>query len=116
MATTHEDITVSRVQIPVPGTSVAADPAPFENTNTIEIYNRGATAIRFKTGVAGTTIADYQGITVAPGVAYRWPCGSAIYRPGARYDLVNRALIFDSDAPNLDVEVHYFNGSGSQSP
>jgi hypothetical protein len=115
MATSALPVDVQRVNVTAVGV-VQADPPPYDNTHTVEIYNRGATAIRFTFGDPTGLLPDYGGITVAPGAAYRCPLGTAAFRPGGRFALGTYNLIFNGAVANPDIEVHYFNGAGPVQP
>lgn len=114
MAISSDPIVICRVQTTAVS-QVQADPAPYDNTNTIEVYNRGVVSIRFtaKLYVAGARIADYAGITVPAGASYRWPIGTLFNRPCPAFVIDDYNMLLDSDVANPDIEVHYFNSSGS---
>ena len=64
MAISINTLDSQRVQVAAPGTSIAANPQPYENTHTIVVFNRGARVITVGIGTAGGAIAVGGGTEV----------------------------------------------------
>ena len=90
-----------------PGTSVAANPQPYENTHTIVILNNTAGTdafVRWQTGTAALTAANAS--VVPGGSSLTLSIGSVSQRPtdGAS------SLYFDSVGSACTLQITYING------
>jgi len=102
-----------RVQVAAPGTSVAANPQPYENTHTIVVYNRGARVITVGIGTAGGAIAVGGGTEVPVGGAITLAIGTNTNRAGGNFDPPGRVLIIDGAAGGgSDCILTYLNSIG----
>ena len=101
-----------RVQVAAPGTSVAANPQPLENTHTVIIYNRGANVIRVAIGTAGGAIAIGAGLEIPASGAITLAIGTVTNRAGGNFDPPARVLIFDATGGAGDAVVTYLNSIG----
>jgi len=101
-----------RVQVAAPGTSVAANPQPYENTHTVIIYNRGANVVRVAIGTAGGAIAIGGGVEIPVGGAVTLAIGTVTNRAGGNFDAPARVLIFDAVVGAGDCVVTYLNSIG----
>lgn len=101
-----------RVQVAAPGTSVAANPQPYENTHTILIYNRGANVVRIAIGTAGGAIAIGGGVEVPASSAVTLAIGTNVNRAGGNFDAPARILVVDSSGGAGDVVLTYLNSIG----
>ncbi len=90
-----------------PGTSVAANPQPFENTHTIVILNNTAGTdafVRWQTGTAALTPANAS--VVPGGSSLTLSIGSASQRPTDG----SSSLYFDSVGAACTLQITYING------
>lgn len=103
MAIATVDVVFQRVQVAVPGTSVALAIQPYDNTHTIIFYNRGANAVLISLGAAGGPIAVGGGADLPVGAALTWALGAVSYRPGPLFS--SAPIIIDSVGGAGDVSV-----------
>ena len=101
-----------RVQVAAPGTSVAANPQPFDNTHTVIIYNRGTKVITVAIGTAGGAIAIGGGLEIPASGAITLAIGTNTNRAGGNFDFPARVLIFDATGGAGDCIVTYLNAIG----
>ena len=101
-----------RVQVAVPGTSVAASPQPYDNTHTLIVYNRGLTVIRVAIGAAGGTIAIGGGVEIPAAGAITLAIGTNVNRAGGNFDPPARILVVDSSGGAGDCVITYLNSVG----
>ena len=100
-----------RVQVAAPGTSVAANPQPYENTHTLIVYNRGANPLRVAIGTPGGAIAIGAGLEVPASGAVTLAIGTNVNRAGGNFD-VGRELIFDASGGAGDCVLTFLNSIG----
>jgi len=113
MAISTNTLDSQRVQVAAPGTSVAANPQPFDNTHTIVVYNRGARVITVGIGTAGGAIAVGGGTEVPVGGAITLAIGTNTNRAGGNFDPPGRVLIIDGAAGGgSDCLLTYLNSIG----
>jgi hypothetical protein len=101
-----------RVQIAVPGTSVAASPQPYDNTHTLVIYNRGTKTILVAIGTAGGAIAIGGGVEIPATGALTLAVGTNVNRAGGNFDL-GRQIIVDAVGGAGDCVITYLNSTGA---
>ena len=113
MAISTNTLDSQRVQVAAPGTSVAANPQPYDNTHTLVIYNRGTKVLTVGIGTAGGAIAVGAGTEVPVGGAITLAIGTNVNRAGGNFDAPGRVLIFDGAAGGpSDCIVTYLNSTG----
>jgi hypothetical protein len=111
MAISTNTLDVQRVQVAAPGTSVALNPQPYENTHTLVIYNRGTNVIRVGTGTAGGAIAVGAGTEIPASGALTLAIGTVTNRAGGNFD-AGRQLIVDSSGGAGDCIITFLNSIG----
>lgn len=113
MATSKQTLSFQRVQVATPGTSVALAPQPYDNTETVIIYNRGSNTIRLGIGAAGGAVAIASGTDIPSGASLALPIGTLTNRPGPAFSGTN-SLILDADGGAGDAQVTFMNVTGSK--
>jgi hypothetical protein len=111
MALSTKTINFQRVQVAVPGTSVALDPQPFDNTLYLIIYNRGTNVLRLGICAGGTAITVENGNDIPAGAALQLPIGVRSNRPGPAFAGAN-SLCLDVVGGGGDAQVAYVNTLG----
>jgi len=101
-----------RVQVAAPGTSVAANPQPFDNTHTLIAYNRGTNPLRVAIGTPGGAIAIGAGLEVPASGAVTLAIGTNTNRAGGNFDFPGRVLIFDASGGAGDCVLTFLNSIG----
>jgi hypothetical protein len=112
MAISTNTMDSQRVQVAAPGTSVAANPQPYENTHTLLVYNRGGNVIRVAIGTAGGAIAIGAGVEIPASSAITLAIGTTTNRAGGNFDPPGRVLVFDAAGGAGDAVVTYLNSIG----
>lgn len=111
MAISTNTLDSQRVQVAAPGTSVAANPQPYENTHTVIIYNRGTNVVRVAIGTAGGAIAIGSGLEVPAAGAITLAIGTNVNRAGGNFD-TGRQLIVDASGGAGDCILTFINSIG----
>lgn len=105
MAISTKTVEFQRVQVAVPGTSVALNPQPYDNTHTIIYYNRGTNPLLISYGTAGGVIPAGGGADLPVGAALTWALGTVSSRPGE----VASPIIIDSTGGAGDCSIQFIN-------
>ena len=111
MAISTNTLDSQRVQVAAPGTSIAANPQPYENTHTIIAYNRGANVVRVAIGTAGGAIAIGGGVEIPSSGAITLAIGTNVNRAGGNFD-TGRQLIVDASGGAGDCVLSFINSIG----
>lgn len=111
MAISTNTMDSQRVQVAAPGTSVAANPQPYDNTHTLIVYNRGANVIRVGVGTAGGALAIGGGVEIPGAGAITLAIGTNVNRAGGNFD-AGRQLIFDASGGAADCILTFLNSIG----
>jgi hypothetical protein len=90
------------------GTSVAASPAPYDNTHTVRVRNNNATAIIYVADTSAGGSISATALIVAPGTYQDLPLGVASQRTKNQF-----VLAVDSDTNGATAVITYFNASAS---
>ena len=111
MALSTNTVDFQRVQVAVPGTSVAVPQVP-DNTHTIIFFNRGAVPLLISLGTPGGAIAPGAGADLPVGAALTWAWGTVTARPGQ----VSTPIIIDAVGGAGDCSVQYINATQQVGP
>lgn len=115
MAASTNTVDFQLVTVPVPGTSIALNPQPYDNTHTIIFYNAGANACRVAIAAPGGAIAAGGGADLPVGAALVWAIGAIQWRPGPPFLGANRVVV-DSVGGAGNVTIQLINANPPVGP